>query len=69
MQQSAIAAALGVSKSQITRYKKMGAPIDQGIDAVVAWRDANIEFRSRDDVIRYDGSTIRPLRIKWVRVG
>jgi transcriptional regulator with XRE-family HTH domain len=45
--QRELAKALGVAPSQITRYKKLGAPIDKGIEAIEAWRQDNLANQSK----------------------
>jgi hypothetical protein len=46
-----MAKALNIAPSQVTRYKKLGAPIDQGIDAVRAWREQNLASNSKQDPV------------------
>jgi hypothetical protein len=43
-----IAEALNVSRSQICRYRKMGCPVDQGLEAVKEWRTKNIKLGFED---------------------
>jgi phage terminase Nu1 subunit (DNA packaging protein) len=40
--QAQLAKELGVDKSQITRWKDRGAPIDKGATAVREWREATL---------------------------
>ena len=56
--QAQLAKELGVDKSQITRWKDRGAPIDQGATAVREWREATLLDRGQieddDDSISMD---------------
>jgi hypothetical protein len=44
MNQSEIAKLLGINRSQITRYKKLGCPMDQGINAIKEWRTEHLAY-------------------------
>ena len=56
--QAQLAKELGVDKSQITRWKDRGAPIDKGVEAVREWREATLLDRGQieddDDSISID---------------
>ena len=42
--QAALAAAMGINPSLVTRYRKRGMPVDS-VSEAVAWRDANVRVR------------------------
>jgi len=44
--QQQLAKALGVAPSQVTRYKKLGAPVSEGVEAMRRWQEANLAFRA-----------------------
>jgi transcriptional regulator with XRE-family HTH domain len=50
--QAELARELGVDKSQITRWKDRGAPINDGVQAVREWREATL--LDRGSVDRFD---------------
>jgi transcriptional regulator with XRE-family HTH domain len=57
LSQAQLAKELGVDKSQITRWKDRGAPIDKGASAVREWREATLLDRGQiedDDSISMD---------------
>jgi hypothetical protein len=56
--QAHLAKELGVDKSQITRWKDRGAPINDGVTAVREWREATLldrgQIEDEDDSISMD---------------
>ena len=55
MQQQELANYLGVHKSQISRWKKAGCPVEHGIAAVKEWRDKQTWNSPSDDTVPPEG--------------